>query len=148
MARHSPSRENGSALALSKEWLGTRPLERMARHSPSRENGSALALSREWLGTRVQALLPNATTYALIKFAACRPTARALVARCAATCASTTRSDTRLFFSPYYVFIGWNQYSTDIWSGGRTRSGCLADFVDVLPRLGEAAPTGAGAARR
>ena len=24
------------------------------------------------------------------------------------------------------------------------RSGCLAGFVDVLPRLGEAAPTGAG----
>ena len=44
--------------------------------------------------------------------------------------------------------IGWNQYSTGIWSGGRTRSGCLADFVDVLPRLGEAAPAGAGATRR
>jgi hypothetical protein len=28
------------------------------------------------------------------------------------------------------------------------RSGCLADFVDVLPRLGEAAPAGAGATRR
>ena len=44
--------------------------------------------------------------------------------------------------------IGRNQYSTGIWSGGRTRSSCLADFVDVLPRLGEAAPAGAGAARR
>jgi hypothetical protein len=28
------------------------------------------------------------------------------------------------------------------------RSGCLAGFVDALPRLGEAAPAGAGAARR
>jgi hypothetical protein len=51
-ARHSPSRGSGSALALSRDRLGTRPLERTARHSPTRENGSAPALSREWLGTR------------------------------------------------------------------------------------------------
>jgi hypothetical protein len=34
--------------------------------------------------------------------------------------------------------IGWNQYSTGIWLEQRKneRSGCLAGFVDVLPRRG------------